>query len=71
MGQPMGGHTDTDQALIFKVADLVAQGGYNWELDRCGFFRLGTTKHRESANEGRGARFMVFAMKAGLVPSLE
>jgi hypothetical protein len=67
----MGGHADTGQALIFKVIDLVAQGGYDWELDRCGFFRPGTTKLEELANEGREARFMIFAIKTGLVSSLE
>jgi hypothetical protein len=70
-GQPMGGHTDISQALIFKVIDSVAQGGYDWKLDRCGFFGPGTTELRESANEGWGVRFMVFAIKPGLVPSLE
>jgi hypothetical protein len=69
-GQPMGGLTDTSQALIFKVIDSVAQGGYDWELDRCGFFRPGTTELGESANEGWEARFMVFTIK-GLVSSLE
>jgi hypothetical protein len=67
----MGGHVDTDQALIFKVIDLVAQGGYDWELDSCGFFRPSTTEIRESSNEGREARFMVFTIKPGLVPYLE
>jgi hypothetical protein len=74
MGQPMGGlggHTDTGKALIFKVVDSVAQGGYDWELGRCGFCRLGTTELEESANKGREARFMVFGIKPGLVPSLE
>jgi hypothetical protein len=47
--QPMGGHADTSQALIFKVVDSIAQGGYDWELDSCGFFELGTTELRESA----------------------
>jgi hypothetical protein len=28
-GQPMGGHVDTGQALICKVVDSVAQGGYD------------------------------------------
>jgi hypothetical protein len=67
----MGGHTDTGQALIFKVVDSIAQGGYDWEFDRCGFFRSGTTELGESANKGREARFIVFAIKLGLVPSLE
>jgi hypothetical protein len=67
----MGGCADTGQALIFKVTDSVAKGDYNWELNRCGFFRSGTTKLGESANEGREARFMVFATKLGLVLSLE
>jgi hypothetical protein len=70
-GQPMGSHIDTGQALIFKVVDSVAQGSYDWELGRCGFFGPGTTKLRESANEGQEARFMVFTIKLGLVPSLE
>jgi hypothetical protein len=52
-GQPLGGHADTGQALIFKVVDSVAQGSYDWELGRYEFFRLGTTKLRESANEER------------------
>jgi hypothetical protein len=69
--QPMGVHADTDQALIFKVVDSVAQGGYDWELGSCGFFGPCTTKLRESANEGWEARFMVFVIKPGLVPSLE
>jgi hypothetical protein len=71
MGQPMGGRADTGQALIFNVVDLVAQGGYDWELDRCGFFGPGTTELRESTNKGQEARFMVFTIKPGLVPSLE
>jgi hypothetical protein len=67
----MGDHADTGQALIFRVVDLVAQGGYNWELSRCGFFRPGTTELGEKANEGWETRFMVFTIKPGLVPSLE
>jgi hypothetical protein len=69
--QPMGGHADTGQALIFKVVDSAAQGDYDWELDSCGFFGPGTTELRELANEGQEARFMVFAIKPRLVPSLE
>jgi hypothetical protein len=71
MGQPMGGHADTGQALIFKVVDSVAQGSYHWELGRCEFFRPGTTELRESANEGWETRFMIFTIKPGLVSSLE
>jgi hypothetical protein len=67
----MGSHVDTGQVMPFKVINSVAQGGYDWELDRCGFFRPGTTELRESANEGREARIMVFTIKPGLVPSLE
>jgi hypothetical protein len=67
----MGGHPDTGQALIFKVVDTIAHGDYDWELDRCGFFRLGTTELGESANEWREARFMIFTIKPGLMPSLE
>jgi hypothetical protein len=51
-GQPIGGHADTGQALIFKVVGTVAQGGYDWDLDRCGFFDPRTTELRKSANEG-------------------
>jgi hypothetical protein len=57
--------------LIFKVVDSVAQGGYDWELGRCEFFRPGTTELRESTNDGWEARFMVFTIKPELVPSLE
>jgi hypothetical protein len=67
----MRGHVDIGQALIFKVVDSIAQGGYDWKLDRCGFFRPGTTKLRESTNEGWEARFMIFIIKLGLVTSLE
>jgi hypothetical protein len=67
----MGSHTNTGQVTTFKVIDSVGQGGYDWELDRYGFFRLGTTVLEDSANEGREARFMVFAIKPGLVSSLE
>jgi hypothetical protein len=67
----MGSNADTGQATTFKVVDSVGQGGYDWELDRCGFFRPGTTELGESANEGREARFLFFAIKPGLVPSLE
>jgi hypothetical protein len=67
----MGGYAYTGQALIFKVVNSVAQGGYDWELGRCGFFGPGTTELRESSNEWREARFMVFTIKLGLVPSLE
>jgi hypothetical protein len=67
----MGGHVDTGQAPIFKVIDLVAQHDYDWELGRHGFFRPGATKLGESTNEGWEARFMVSAIKPGLVPSLE
>jgi hypothetical protein len=70
-GQPMGGHVDTGQALIFKIVGSVAQGDYNWELGNCGFFSPGTTELRESTNEGWEARFMVFVIKLRLVPSLE
>jgi hypothetical protein len=59
----MGDHADTCQALIFKVVDSVAQGGYDWKLDWHGFFGSGTTELGVSANEGREARFMVFAIK--------
>jgi hypothetical protein len=59
MGQPMSGHVDSGQALTFKVVDLVAQGDYDWELGRSGFFGPGTTELRKSANDGREARFMV------------
>jgi hypothetical protein len=52
MSQPIGGHADTSQALIFKDVDTVAQGGNDWDLGRCGFFGLGTTELRNSANEG-------------------
>jgi hypothetical protein len=69
-GPANGGHTDTGQAWIFKVVDSVAQGGYDWELGRCGFFRPGTPELVESANEGREARLMVFRIKPGLMPSL-
>jgi hypothetical protein len=37
----------------------------------CVFFKKGNTELEESANEGQEARFMVFAMKHGLMPSLE
>jgi hypothetical protein len=59
----MGSNADADQAVSFKVIDLVGQGGYNWELDRCGFFRPGTTILGESTNKGQEARFMVFVIK--------
>jgi hypothetical protein len=48
----MGSHADTSQAMTFKVIDLVAQGGYDWDLGRCGFFRAGTTELGESMNKG-------------------
>jgi hypothetical protein len=67
----MGGHTDTGQAMTFKVVDSVTHDGYDWELGRCVFIRPGTTKLGESTNERREARFIVFAIKLGLVPSLE
>jgi hypothetical protein len=70
-GQPMGGHADTGQALIFKVIDSVAKGSYDWEFIRCGFFVPGTTELRESTNEGWEATFIVFVIKLGLVLSLE
>jgi hypothetical protein len=56
-------------SLDFKVIASVAQGGYDWELSSCGFFRPGTTELKESGNEGWEARFMVFAIIPGLVPS--
>jgi hypothetical protein len=56
---------------FFKVVDSVAPPGYDWELGMHGFFGAGTTKLRESANEGLEARLMVFTIKPGLVPSLE
>jgi hypothetical protein len=67
----MGGHTNTGQALNFMVIDTIAQGGYDWDFDRCGFFGPGTTELRKSAKEWREARFMIFAIKPRLVPSLE
>jgi hypothetical protein len=67
----MGGHVNISQALIFKVVDSVAQGSYDWKLDSCGFFGLGTTELGEPANKGRATWFIVFTIKPGLLPPLE
>jgi hypothetical protein len=53
------------------VVDSVGQGGYDWELDRYGFFSLGSVVLGDSINEEWEASFMVFAVERGLIPSLE
>jgi hypothetical protein len=67
----MGDHVDTGQAITFKVVYSFSLVSYDWELNRCGFFRPGTTKLGESTNERREASSMVFPIKPVLVPSLE
>jgi hypothetical protein len=56
--------------MPFKVAELSTRCD-DWELNKCRFFNPGFGVLGEAANEGREARFMVFTIKPGLMPSLE
>jgi hypothetical protein len=68
-GQPMGGHADTGQALLFQVVDFVGQSCNLGEFEWGGFFTPCSLELKESAYKGREAMFMVLTIKPGPKPS--
>jgi hypothetical protein len=71
VGKPIGSHTNSGQVVPLKAIDSVGQCDYDWELDRCRFFKPSTVVLGESANEALEARFMIFTVEPGFMPSLE
>jgi hypothetical protein len=57
------------KSWLFQIIDLVDQGGYDGELDGCGFLRQGSIELRESVDKRREVAFMVFAIEPRFVPS--
>jgi hypothetical protein len=55
----------------FHITDSVGHDNYDRELSGCGFLISGSVQLRESADEGKEARFIVFAIEPQLVPSLK
>jgi hypothetical protein len=68
-GQPMGGHTDSNQATLFQEIDFVSQGCDVGEFERSRFFSPSPLKFRESAYKRREARFLVFTLEPRPMPS--
>jgi hypothetical protein len=71
VGQPIGVHADSCQALVFQVVDFVAQSCYLREFEGGGLLTPCSLELRESAYKGREARFMILAIKLGHMQSLE
>jgi hypothetical protein len=69
MDQPMSGHADSYQALLFQEVDHVGQGCYKRELKWSRLFTPSPLELRDSANEGREARLMIFTIKPCPMPS--
>jgi hypothetical protein len=70
-GQPMGGHADSCQALLFQVVDFVGQSCNSGEFEWGALFTPSSLELGEPAYKGRGARFMVLAIKLDPMPSSE
>jgi hypothetical protein len=70
-GQPMGGHADSYQALLFQVVDFVGQNCYLREFEWGGLFTPSSLELGEMAYKRREARFMVLTIKPGHMPSSE
>jgi hypothetical protein len=70
-GQPMGGHIDSSQALLFQVVDFVGQSCNLGELEWGRLFTLSPLELRELVNKGREARFMVLTIELRPMPSPE
>jgi hypothetical protein len=51
------------KSWLFQIIDSVGQGGYDGELDGCGFLRQGSIELRESVDNRREVAFMVFAIE--------
>jgi hypothetical protein len=68
-GQPMGGHADSCQALLFQVVDFVGQSCYLREFELGGLFSPSSLEFWESAIKGREARFMLLTIKPDPMPS--
>jgi hypothetical protein len=70
-GQPMGGHTDSCQALLFQVVDFVGQSCYLREFEWGGLFTPSSLELRVSTYKGSEDKFMVLAIKPCPMPSPE
>jgi hypothetical protein len=62
VSQPMGGHIDSSEALLFQVIDFVGQSSKLGEFKLGRYFTPSPLELRELANKRREARFMVFAV---------
>jgi hypothetical protein len=69
VGQPMGGHSNSCQALLFQVIDFVGQSSNLGEFEWGRLFTPSPLEHGESANKRREAGFMVFIVEPCYVPS--
>jgi hypothetical protein len=54
VGQPMGGHADFSQAMLFQEIDFVCQGRDREEFKRSRFFTPSSLEFRESAHQREG-----------------
>jgi hypothetical protein len=70
-GQPMGGHTDSCQALVLQKVDFVGQSGYLGEFEWSWLFTPGSLELGESANKRGEIGFMVLAIEPCPMPSLQ
>jgi hypothetical protein len=68
-GHPMGGHTDSYQALFLQEVDFVGQGGDDGEFEWGRFFTPSHLELRESTNERRKAGFMILIIEPYPMPS--
>jgi hypothetical protein len=71
VGQPVGFHTNSNQATLLQEVNLVGQGRDMGEFERSRFFTPWPLKFRESANERGEARLMVLVVEPCHVPSLK
>jgi hypothetical protein len=71
VSQPMGGHVDPCQTLIFQVDDFVGQSCYLRQFESGGLFTPSSMELVESGYKGREARFVVLTIKPCPIPSSE
>jgi hypothetical protein len=67
--QPMGGHVDSCQVLLFQVVNFVGQSCYLREFEWGGLFTSSSLKFGELVYKGSQARFMILAIEPGPMPS--
>jgi hypothetical protein len=71
MGQPMGGHADSCQALLLQKDDFVGQSCYLREFEWGWLFTPSFLELGESTNKREEARFMVLTIEPCPMPSLQ